>query len=157
MRTHFPVALVRSTKAWALLVHLEYSLQCKLESFIGSRQGRVDRYKTQRRWECSKKLDFSDFKYYYNKWHYCPSIMVYMIERTFFQEWKLNVDTITVELVAFYPRMYEVQPEGKGQEDLSCTLGKKIGDINKGQCLDRIRDNQITTREPSPSPQRPGV
>ena len=35
----------------------------------------------------------------------------------------------------------------KGQEDLSCTLGKKIGDINKGQCLDRIRDNQITTRE----------
>ena len=26
-------------------------------------------------------------------------------------------------------------------------LGKKIGDINKGQCLDRIRDNQITTRE----------
>ena len=38
-------------------------------------------------------------------------------------------------------------PGKKGQEDLSCTLGKKIGDINKGQCLDRIRDNQITTRE----------
>ena len=51
-----------------------------------------------------------------------------------------------VELVAFYPRMYEVQGK-KAKKIYLALLGKKIGDINKGQCLDRIRDNQITTRE----------
>ena len=50
-------------------------------------------------------------------------------------------------LVAFCLGMYEVRSREKAKKIYLALLGKKIGDINKGQCLDRIRDNQITTRE----------